>query len=153
MIYGIENNVSAIWDRFLQIFQYIVIIISWSNFAFRQKKLKSIISDFRRICEITESLGIQSDNFKTIGIIVNYTLLINFLYFFLFAIQLNLNIIFPTDREKVFSNLSSLFRLIYHNTFFLFVSALRIVCQQFRQLNTKIEFFKLTKKLQEAPLR
>lgn len=145
MTYGIENFISAIWDRILQILQYILIIITWLNFGLRQKKIKSIVNNFNKTREIAENLGIRNDNFEIIQIIINYTLIINFLYFFLFSVHLNLNITFSSDREKIFALLNSLFRIVYHNMFFLFISALHILYQRFRQLNICIKFFKLSK--------
>ncbi|XP_043477309.1 uncharacterized protein LOC122508193 isoform X3 [Leptopilina heterotoma] len=145
MIYGIENSVSAVWDRILQILQYIVIIVTWINFGFRQKKIKKIVKHFHRTSEIAENLGIRNDNTEICRIITNYTLIINFLYFSLFSLQLHLNIMFPSDREKFYSGINSFFRIIYHNMFFLFVSALHIIYRRFRQLNIHVKFFKLSK--------
>lgn len=145
MVYGIENSVSAVWDRILQILQYIVIIVTWINFGFCQKKIKKIVKNFHRTSEIAENLGIRNDNIEIIQIIRHYTLIINFLYFTLFSLQLHLNIVFPSEREQFYSGLNSLFRIIYHNMFFLFISALHIIYRRFRQLNIHVKFFKLSK--------
>lgn len=140
VMFSIESIVSAFWDRFLQVLQYTAIIVTWLNFGFRQKKLTNIIHDFERTCEIARNLGIESDNYLIVRLITWNSLFISILYLFLWNIELYINSLSSGTNLTLWA-INSIFRILYHNVLFLFITILHIIYRRFRRLNIHLKCF------------
>lgn len=139
IIFTIESIVSAFWDRFLQNFQYSVVIVSWMNFGFRQKKFKKVIDNFNKIGEIARNIGIERDNFEIIRLITINTILISILYIILWLVEIYINSFFDFKKLTLWT-INSLFRIVYHNMIFFFISILNIIYRHYRLLNIRLKY-------------
>lgn len=141
-VYSMESYISAVWDRSLQIFQYITVIVSWINFGFRQKELKSIVVNFKKIGEIAENLEIPNNKLEIIKLITINVVLVNVLCLIQWNVELYINSLSDSDTLiRVIWGINSVFRIVYHNVLFLFVSNLHIIYRHFRQLNVRLKYF------------
>lgn len=129
-----EPTVSLLVDGFVMTLQFLTTTSCWLTFAFRQKKIQTIIKAFKNTKQMAQKLGLEEDHEEILRLI-GYRLLIVNTYFsglcffdqFFYSKRPNYKIMIWAPFTAV--------QIVIHNVLFLFITALSVIVKRFHRLN------------------
>ena len=132
-----EIFVAFIVEGFINILQVSAIVLSWLIFAFRQKKIQTIIKNIQKNGEIGRKLGLPDDNAEIVQTVAIRAIFVN--VYFTVALLIE-----QVCTAKLILNTTLLFipykvgQIVIWNVFFLFITALQIMQRRFFRLNVAL---------------
>ena len=135
--FPMETVLSVITNGLVVSLQFAMIIVSWIIFAFRQKKLISIMQNFEKTGQIARKLGIHDDSWESMRTLFIRLIFINAFYCILFIFESVLCTCFPNFDWTIWVP-HNFPHIVIHNVLVLFMTALQILKRRFHQLNVQL---------------
>lgn len=136
-IFPMETIIAAIVATFIDGMQFIIVIIAWLIFAFRQKRVLFIFENFKRTEKIARKIGIKNEGQMIIKMLCIRISFVNIIFGGLFFSKIALSSISPIFKWMIWIPFEFP-HIIIHNWFTLFITALDILELRFHKLNVNL---------------
>ena len=136
-----ESPMSLIAAIVTKTADFIMIVMTWLSFGFRQKALRKIQILFKNIVECCDALGIHNNHCNVARKLNIQAALINFAFIitngsFVLSSRMNINSQFNISMDWVPFSFG---RIVFPNFIILFFATISAINDQFRSLNDKIQ--------------
>ncbi|XP_043473983.1 putative gustatory receptor 28b [Leptopilina heterotoma] len=153
-VFPMETFIAATVATYVDGMQFIIVIIAWLIFAFRQRRIIFIFENFEKADRIARKLGIKDENQSNIKMLCTRIICVNIIFGGLFFSKIAFSSISPIFKWIIWVPFEFP-HIVIHNLFTLFITALDILERQFHKLNsnlTKLTVIFLRKHLCERSL-
>lgn len=136
-LFPMETFIAATVATYIDGMQFIIVIVTWLIFAFRQRRIIFIFENFGKADKIAGKLGIKDENQSNVKMLCSRIICVNIIFGGLFLSKIAFSSISPIFNWTIWVPFEFL-HIVIHNLFTLFITALDILERQFHKLNNSL---------------
>ena len=132
-----DTFVTALVDGFMHILQHGTTVLSWLIFAYRQRKLLTIIEDIQRTSKVGKKLNLFYDHKEIVQTLAVRAIFVTIYFSVIFIVDQTIYSHFATYKLIIWVPYR-LGNVVIHYTLFLFVTILQDIEKRFSRLNVAV---------------